>query len=181
MSKITLEIGVDVSAYATVDVPDGHTMDPDSLRPLVDRLIEDGQFEIDWDSSDGTRILRMSGVSDEPKDSDARRLEHYRYEPSYHHAGYSLRAFLHGEIDLQALAAEAASCGLIPSVGWKGADGDVPSERTPVMETRTGMLTIGEVTLSAQINVRKDATDAELRLALIDAVGATFSFSTEQE
>jgi hypothetical protein len=181
MNEIKLEIGVDVSAYATLDVPHGYASDPDSLRPLVDKLIEDGQFEVDWDSSGGTRIVRVLGATSQPQDGDARRLDGYRYEASFQDAGYSLREFLCREIDLQALVANAAGYGLIPSVGWKGADGDVASERTPVMETRTGMLTIGEATLSAPIKVRKGASDAELRLALIDAVGATFSFTTEQE
>ncbi len=183
MSKITLEIGVDVSAYAMLDVPAGYAMEPDALRPLIDKLIEDDRLDVNWDSSGATRIVcvRIRGESGQSMDGDAGRLLGHRFEPSFQDAGYSLRDFLHGKISLARLVSDAAAYGLIPSAGWRGADGNVPSERTPVMGVRTGMLTIGESTLSTQIQVREDATDAELRLALSDALGAVFSFSTAQE
>ena len=137
-----INFGVDVCAYATVDVPSDTDLSPENLLQIAQ---DTAVFTPEWDVATCLRVLNVT------KDgNDVSELADYPLQPSYHEAGQFLEVFLSGAIPLGSLLASAEKALLV-----------APSE----IEEWNERFTFGAETLKISYSLRRGATIVERHAA----------------
>jgi hypothetical protein len=107
---IKITVGKDVSAYATLAVPQGTVLDEDTLKELAKHADFSEVFDVDWSTSSSLRIVDVSN-SDNQEDNT---ICDVAIEPAPHDIGVFAIKFLKGEITSTEFVLQAISCGLNP-------------------------------------------------------------------
>lgn len=141
MKSISITLGVDLSAYATIEVPADTDLSEANLIEIAKKASDDEVFYPEWDTSTALRIVTVQDGENKKLFSDI------PVDASVYDAGYALQSFLSGNTTLSALVASAVQAKIIPAV-----------ENV----TYTGTLDIEGEQLSAEFEARKGATHAEL-------------------
>lgn len=159
--KVTL--GVDLSAYATVDLPGDSDLTEEGLAKLATEFAESDAvlWEPDWDASNGLRIVHVRDDKHQPV------REQVQVDRSYYDAGQALECFVKGTDNgggVATLVNAAAEAKLILA----------PKETATYVAhvvTPSGRFFI------RNIRVRKGATRDELDLAFLNAFREVGSIS----
>jgi len=159
--KVTLEFGVDVSAYAKADLSYQDSMNPDRIREAMDG--RSGLFDVDWNSGNAGRVYCVRDASGH--EVVGHPAIGYRLAPDMHALGAVFMDFLGGDISLAAAAVKAAALGAIPAANPDSLD------LAPVMESYLGLMRVADLAFPACFVARKNASQDELRLAMLDALG----------
>lgn len=161
MSTMTMTIGCDLSAYATISLPAGTDLSEENLKAIAAQIDEDGEwggqdiaFVPDWETQSGLRVVRVGPDGEAPIVSDI------PVDPGYYDAGQVLAAFLRGSQKgdgVQPLVEAGQVYRLIK-------DAEPKVCHTGFMSTPDGER------VQIDFSVRKGATQAEKDLAFFSAL-----------
>lgn len=119
--KVNVLLGIDLSAYAEVEVEVGLAEDVDALIEAVQAVPDhDLYFDVDWENYGGKRIVRVRD------DLDHDRFPRISIEPVPYSGGYALQSWLKGQskgglAELVADAEEAMLIDPVENVTYAGA------------------------------------------------------------
>ncbi|MBU9211664.1 hypothetical protein [Burkholderia multivorans] len=156
MKKIHMTLGVDLSAYTTIELAEDTELTQEDLVAIARKAMEDGEhngkdviFEPDWGTESALRIVSVTADDEEV-------LADIPVDASPFDAGQVLVSFLRGHVPLQAVINSAAEFRLIDQ---------------PVMEAHRGTLTLpGAEAIEVEFECRKGATREEKDLAFLEAL-----------
>lgn len=161
MSKMTMTIGCDLSAYATIHLPVGTDLSEKNLKAIAAQIDEDGEwggqdiaFAPDWETQSGLRVVSVGPEGEVPIISDI------PVDPGYYDAGQVLSNFLRGfqkGDGIQPLVEAGQTFNLIK-------DAEQMVCHTGFMSTPDGER------VQVDFCVRKGATQAEKDLAFFSAL-----------
>ncbi|OGT90128.1 MAG: hypothetical protein A2286_00070 [Gammaproteobacteria bacterium RIFOXYA12_FULL_61_12] len=163
---ITIWVARDVTSFCTVTVPSDTDLSDEALVELA--LDADNQEEFDgrlMGSSESKELCVLAVRDEQGRDL---REEELAVSPSFVKGGHAARDFLRGRQSLADMVNSAADAKLIDQPAWIARKG--------YLETPDGE------TIEVPISVRRGATQAELELALIQALAqkCTIGFSGEE-
>ncbi len=156
----TMEIGEDVSCYATIKIDESTSLTRESLSAIVDVLQkgewnEDVTFLPDWDTACAARITSIRN------EQGVNLVEDMAIDPSPFDAGQALMSWLR-------------SAGKVTKVPFPAVINSAARARiieAPKMVTHVGKLKLtGNKTIEAEFECRENATQEELDLAFFQAL-----------
>lgn len=156
MNEINMTLGLDVSAYCTIDVPEDTELTKENLIAIARKAVEDREyngkeamFEPDWTTECALRIVEVV-VNDEERFRDI------PVDASPFDAGQVLASFLKGHVPLLSVINSAAEFRLIDR---------------PVMEAHRGTFKCpGAEAIEVDFECRKGAAQEEMDLAFFQAL-----------
>jgi len=161
MSNMTMTIGCDLSAYATITLPAGTHLSEENLKAIAAQADEDGEwggqditFVPDWETQSGLRVVSVGPAGETPIVSDL------PVDPGYFDAGQVLASFLRGSQEgdgIQPLVEAGQALKIIK-------DAEEKVCHTGFMSTPDGER------VQVDFSVRKGATQAEKDLAFFSAL-----------
>ncbi len=147
----TMEIGEDVSCYATIKIDESTSLTRESLSAIVD-VLQNVTFLPDWDTACAARITSIRN------EQGVNLVEDMAIDPSPFDAGQALMSWLRsaGKVPFDAVINSAARARIIEA---------------PKMVTHVGKLKLtGNKTIEAEFECRENATQEELDLAFFQAL-----------
>lgn len=117
MSKRMIILGRDVSAYATLALPDDVSLDDEALQQFALSVEDDALFEVDWETESALRITSVTedGVEGKPFTHGRRYLrQDVAVQPQYYDAGQQLQLLLNGQVTLADFINSLAVWKIIP-------------------------------------------------------------------
>lgn len=155
ITELYLELGVDLSAFQEVTVPYTGDAIPTSeeLLAMAKPFFENSNFEVDFESGRGLRIVNVKNQDDEPLD-----VGRVYAEPNYPDAGYALTFFLDNSLGIDELIERLQEHKVIPDLGRSTYAATL---KLPAAEP-----------LSVEFSARTGASESEKDLAFMQALAA---------
>lgn len=147
MGTLSIAIGQDLSAYATIEVPADTDLSDENLARIAQQAIDDVVFDADWSTAEALRIVTVLDSDRKIVRSDV------QIEKSHYGGGVALDTFLRGKSsDLGALINGAIEARMI--------------EPSPMLAYRGCLTTPGGEQLEVEFCAREGATQTEQDIAM---------------